>query len=110
VAGGAGPGAGGPGGGGPGGGGGRSAMLALLSSPYGVPPSDLQNKVQAALDDLNTALADPTAVPDSIKTKMDAYRDLKLQADEALAKDSAALKQVLTTKQEATLLSMGLVN
>jgi len=85
-------------------------MMSLLSSPYGIPASDLQNKVQAALDDLNTALADTTAVPDSIKTKMDTYRDLKLQADEELAKDTASLKQVLTTKQEATLLSMGLVN
>jgi hypothetical protein len=88
----------------------RGGFRALMQSPYGVPPNDLQNQLQAALDALNAALDDPNAVPDSVQTKMDAYRNLKLRADEQLDKDAMALKQVLTTKQEGTLLAMGLVN
>jgi hypothetical protein len=100
---------GGQGGPGGGGGGGRQAFISILSSPYGIAPSDTQNQVQKALDDLNQVLADTNATPDSIQAKMDAYRDAKLKAIELLEKDTVSLKQVLTAKQEATLLSMGLV-
>jgi len=87
---------GGGGGGGFGGGGGGA---------NGQPASDVQTK----LKDLNTALADTTTSPDDIKAKLQAYRDAKTAAKADLDKAQEDLKSVLTQRQEAVLVTMGLL-
>jgi hypothetical protein len=87
-----------------------TVFTSLFSSPYGIPPSDLQKQIQAALDALNQALTDNTATPDSIREKIDTYRAAKSKAMEQLTRDEAALNAVLTAKQEGSLVAMGLLN
>ena len=87
-----GPGGGG-GGGGPGGGGG------------GQPQSDLAKASQ----ELRTALDAENATPETIAAKLKAVRDARTKAEEALKTSREELKGVLSERQEAVLVSRGIL-
>jgi hypothetical protein len=93
-----GPGGGGPGGGGqgggPGGGGGGGGRFGQAS-----PEADA----------LNTALQSDGTTDADIKTKLQALRDARKKAAADLDAARADLQKVLTLRQEATLVSMGLL-
>jgi hypothetical protein len=92
-------GGGGPGGGGPGGpGGGGGAPLTTGTSPIAV--------ASAAL---GTALASDATSPDEIKDKLQALRDARKSAATDLEQAREDLAKVLTLRQEATLVQMGLL-
>jgi hypothetical protein len=80
---------GGPGGRGPGG--------TPDDSPVAVKTRELQQAVQA------------NASPDEIKAKIAALRDAKAKAREQVTQAQAELREVLTAKQEATLIGMGVL-
>jgi hypothetical protein len=81
--------------------------------PAGPPPdavgSAVQNPVQAALTDLQTALTEPDVTPDTIKAKVDAYHAALIKAREKLTRDRADLQSVLTQKQEAVMIVLGIM-
>jgi hypothetical protein len=89
---------GGPGGGpgGPGGGGGGRGG-------FGGPPSPEE-------DALRTALADTGTSPDDIKTKLQALRDARAKAAADLEAARGDLKKILTLRQEAVLVEMGILD
>ena len=89
-----GPGGGGPGGGGPGGGGGGR---------FG---GGQQSPEATAL---STALASDSTSPDDIKAKLQALRDARKKAQGDLDAARADLEKVLTLRQEATLVQMGVL-
>jgi hypothetical protein len=96
-------GGGGANGGGAGGGGGGGGAAAGGADAQ--PVSD----VQAKLKDLQTALDNKDTSADDIKTKLQAYRDAKTAAKADLAKAQDDLKSVLTQRQEAVLVTMGIL-
>jgi hypothetical protein len=93
--GGGGPGGGGPGGGGPGGGGPGGPGA-------GGPTAD-------AATALRTALASDATAPADIQAKLQALRDARKKAAGDLDQARADLEKVLTLRQEATLVQMGLL-
>jgi hypothetical protein len=66
--------------------------------------------VQAASTDLQTTLDNKDAKPDEIKAKLDAFRDAKSKAKDDLTSAQKDLESVLTQRQEAMLVMMGLLN
>jgi hypothetical protein len=84
--------------GGGGGGGGGGAANAQ-------PPTPVQEKMQA----LRETLDNKDASADDIKTKLADLRDAKAKAKEDLTKAQDDLKSVLTQRQEATLVMMGML-
>ena len=52
---------------------------------------------------------DSGAGPDEVKGKLAALRDARAKAREQLAQAQAELKEIVTSKQEATLMVMGLL-
>ena len=69
------------------------------------PQSDVQQKsadLQAALDNKDTK-------PEEIKAKLDALRAAKVKAKEELIKAQADLKTVLSVREEAVLVEMGIL-
>lgn len=84
-----GPGGGGPGGGGPGGG-----------------PGGVQNPEAEAL---RTALDNKDTSPAEIKAKLDAYRAAQKKRQAELEKAREDLKKVLSVRQEAVMVSMGIL-
>ncbi len=93
--GGGGGGGGGFGGGGPGGGG---APVTTGTSPIAV-----------ASADLGTALANDATSPEEIKDKLQALRDARKAAAADLEQAREDLAKVLTLRQEATLVQMGIL-
>jgi hypothetical protein len=85
-----------PGAGGPGGGPGAAAAQMFQGSP----------ESQA----LSTALQSDSTSNDDLKTKMAAVRDARKKAEDNLAAARADLQKVLTLRQEAVLLNMGVLN
>lgn len=81
------------GGGGPGGNGGRGGF---------------NNTPSPEAEDLQKAL-DAKASPDELKAKMAKLRDSRKSKEAALAKAQEDLRKVLTVRQEATAVSMGLL-
>jgi Spy/CpxP family protein refolding chaperone len=96
---------GGRGGGGGGGGGGAAGGGGGGGAANGQPTSDVQTK----LADLNTALDNKDTSADDIKTKLQALRDARTAAKADLAKAQDDLKSVLTQRQEAVMVSRGLL-
>ncbi len=72
----------------------------------GGPPSDENPEVTA----LRTVLESQKPAPEEIKTKLTAYRDAQKKNEEGLQKARADLRKVLTLKQEANLVLMGLLD
>jgi len=66
--------------------------------------------VQAASTDLQTTLDNKDAKPEDIKAKLDAFRDAKTKAKDDLTAAQKDLESVLTQRQEAMLVMMGLLN
>jgi Spy/CpxP family protein refolding chaperone len=100
-----GPGGGGPGGdpnanGGPGGPGGFGGP-----PPFDQTPSDVQQKA----DKLRQVMGDTGASSQEIKSALDDLRDAKAKAIENLTKARQELIQVLTSHQEAVLVSMNIL-
>jgi Spy/CpxP family protein refolding chaperone len=89
---------GGPGGGGPGGG-------------FGGPGASTQpSEVRTAMTDLQNTLNDQNASPDEIKSKLDAVRQARTKEKQDLVVAQQDLKSVLTQRQEAVLVVMGLLD
>jgi hypothetical protein len=61
------------------------------------------------MDALNTALASDSTSDDDIKTKLQALRDARKKAQDALDQAREDLKKVLTVRQEATLVQFGVL-
>jgi Spy/CpxP family protein refolding chaperone len=66
--------------------------------------------VEKAAQELQELLAGESPNTDQIKAKLTAYRTVKEKAKKDLAKAQQDLKQIVTVKQEATLVLMGLLN
>jgi hypothetical protein len=69
-----------------------------------------QSAVQKASADLQTTLDNKDATPADIKTKLDAFRAAKAQAKDDLAAAQKDLQSLLTQRQEAILVQMGMLN
>jgi hypothetical protein len=93
---------GGPGGpGGPGGTGG---------APGGAPTDANASPVQKASADLRSTLDNKDAKPDDIKAKLDALRAARTQAKQDLTAAQQELKGLLTQRQEAVMVEMGMLD
>ena len=92
---------GGRGRGGPGGGGG---------APAGAPDARPQSAVSAASSDLRKTLENTDAPADEIKTKLAALRDARMKARTTLESAQKDLKEILTQRQEAVLVTMGMMD
>jgi hypothetical protein len=86
--------------------GGENGGTTPAATPGGATPS----AVQAASTDLQTTLDNKDAKPDEIKAKLDAFRDAKSKAKDDLTAAQKDLESVLTQRQEAMLVMMGLLN
>jgi Spy/CpxP family protein refolding chaperone len=95
--------AGGMPGGGPGGMPGR-AMFMRNADPN-AQPADIENKAQT----LQTLLANKQAKPEAVVASLKAYRDARVKTKQDLAKAQQELKDVLTVRQEAQLVTMGIL-
>jgi hypothetical protein len=91
-------GAGGPGGGGPGG-----------AGFGGGAPTTQPSAAAAALQDLRGTLNDQNASADTIKEKLQVLRDARAKAKMDLAAAQQDLKSLLTQRQEAVLVMMGVL-
>ena len=99
--GGGGRGRGGPGG--PGGPGGGANAPADSNAPA-------PTAAQTAAKDLQATLDNKDAKPEEIKAKLTALRDAHSKAREDLTKAQAELKELLTQRQEAVLVNMGVLD
>ena len=95
-------GGGGRGRGGPGGPGGPNAP----ADPNAPAPT----AAQTAAKDLQATLDNKDAKPEEIKAKLTALRDAHSKAKEDLTKAQADLKELLTQRQEAVLVNMGILD
>lgn len=93
---------GGPGGRGPGQGPGPDAR--------GTAPDRELSAVEKAAQELQDLLATEAPKAEDIKTKLTAYRTAREKAKSDLAKAQDELKQIVTVKQEAALVLMGMLN
>jgi hypothetical protein len=84
-----------------GGGGGDNAGRNGGRGGFNAPPSPEAEDLQKALD--------AKASPDELKAKMAKLRDSRKSKEAALAKAQEDLRKVLTVRQEATAVSMGLL-
>jgi Spy/CpxP family protein refolding chaperone len=96
-------------GGGPGGFGGRRGGGNNGNAPTD-PNAPAPTGAQAAARDLQTTLDNKDAKPEEIKAKLTALRDARNKAKEDLTKAQADLKELLTQRQEAVLVNMGLLD
>jgi hypothetical protein len=72
---------------------------------------DAANPIAVSRDDLTKAVAVGTTTPDAdLKTKLTAVRDSVKKMTDQLATDQKALQGVVTVRQEAVLVSMGVLN
>ena len=89
-----------------------SGMMMFMAKPRPTSGPDVANQppsvTEAALA-LRKILQDKEAKTEDIAAAMKAYRDAKTKAKAELEKAQKALREVLTTKQEAQLLSLGLL-
>lgn len=108
-----------------GGGGGRGGMMGMMFGGRGGrggqggagdqqrrprPESDRpQNDVQKANEALATLLEGENPSPDQIKAKLAALRGAREKAKQQLATAQGELRQLLTLKQEASLVMMGIM-
>jgi hypothetical protein len=69
-------------------------------------PSDVQQK----LSDLVNLLQNKDAATDDVKAKVAALRDARTAAQADLAKAQDTLRSLLTVRQEAVLVAMGILN
>jgi hypothetical protein len=72
-------------------------------------PTTPTNPVAAATTDLRNVLDNKDAKPEEIKAKLTALRDARAKSKEELTKAQADLKELLTQRQEAVLVNMGML-
>jgi hypothetical protein len=73
--------------------------------------SDSTNPLAVARDDLSRSVATGTTTDDaSLKTKMTSVRDQRKKLEDQLATDQKALQALCSVRQEAILVSMGVLN
>jgi hypothetical protein len=92
--------------GGPGGQGGQPGQAAPAAPQEGQPTSALVT----ATHELQTTLDNKDAKPEEIKAKLQAYRDAKAAAKAEMTKAQGELRDLLTQRQEATLVMMGMLD
>ena len=85
--------------------GGRGGRGGTGGAAGGAEQSDIQKKSQ----DLQTLLNNPNATPEQIKTALTVLRDARIKTEQELAQAQAALKELLTQRQEAVLVVQGLL-
>lgn len=73
-------------------------------------PSGEQSAVQKAAASLRSALEDKSISADEIASRLAAYRQAKEQAKADLVKAQADLKELLSQRQEAQLVMMGMLD
>jgi hypothetical protein len=71
--------------------------------------SETQTPAQQASRDLNTTLENKNATAEEIAAKLKALREARAKAKESLAAAQKDLKEVLTQRQEAVLVEMGML-
>lgn len=81
------------------GGGGPAADNATTQGPYAIAASELR-----------TTLDNKDSTPDQIKAKLQALRDARDKANADVTAAQAELKSLLTARQEAVLVSQGVLN
>jgi hypothetical protein len=74
------------------------------------PSAQPLSPVRQAAADLRAVTQNKDSKPEEIKAKLDAYRQAKAQAKVQLAAAQQELKGLLTQRQEATLVEMGLLD
>jgi Spy/CpxP family protein refolding chaperone len=72
-------------------------------------PADMP-PVAAATENLRTLLEDESAEPADIKAALQALRDARSKAEQELAEAQTQLREVLSLRQEAALVTMGLLD
>ena len=77
--------------------------------PQGQPDREL-TPVEKAGDQLRTTLEDESASPEQIKNELTALRTAREKAKQQLGAAQQELRQILTLRQEAQLVLMGLLN
>ena len=90
-------------GGGPGGIAGRATLMRSLDP--NAQPADIETKAQT----LQTLLANKQAKPEAVVASLKAYRDARVKTRQDLAKAQQELKDLLTVRQEAQLVTMGIL-
>ena len=90
-------------GGGPGGIAGRATLM--RNADPNAQPADIETKSQT----LQTLLANKQAKPEAVAASLKAYRDARVKAKQDLAKARQELKDLLTVRQEAQLVTMGIL-
>jgi hypothetical protein len=73
-------------------------------------PQGEQTALDKATAQLQTTLENQSASPEDIKKQLTAVREAKIKAQQELATAQADLKQILTLRQEAQLVLMGMLN
>lgn len=78
--------------------------------PPGAPADDQpKSEVQQKVGELRTATENKDTKPEEIKAKMDALRAAREKAKADLQKQQVELRELLTMRQEAVLLTLGLM-
>ena len=77
--------------------------------PAGAPEREV-TPVEKASEELQALLENESAKPDQIKAKLTALRTAKEKVKQDLAKAQQDLQKILSVKQEATFVLMGLLN
>jgi hypothetical protein len=81
------------------------------AAPAATPAAAVQQSaVQKAAADLQAVLDNKDSTPADIKTKLDAFRAAKTQAKTDLTAAQTDLQSLLTQRQEAILVEMGMLN
>jgi hypothetical protein len=95
--------------GGPGGPGGGNSGNGPAATPGASPSNRWARFDSPEADALRAALASDSTSPEEIKTKLQALRDARKKANADLEQARADLQKVLTLRQEATLVQMGIL-
>ncbi|MCM8768131.1 MAG: hypothetical protein NC911_00365 [Candidatus Omnitrophica bacterium] len=78
-------------------------------TPSGQTASQEMSPVQKAASELESVLANKESKPAEINAKLTALRETRQKAKKELSEAQAALKEILTPRQEAQLVLMGLL-
>jgi hypothetical protein len=87
-----------------------AAVLRLMQAPYGAGGTGAAVLVAQKTIELQELLANKEAKPEDIRAGLTALRTVKEQARQELAQAQRSLRQVMTVRQEATLVLNGLLN
>ncbi|MCD6339720.1 MAG: hypothetical protein J7M29_10125 [Verrucomicrobia bacterium] len=89
----------------------RAARFGGIAMMFGRRPGSRGGaQVPAEIRELRDALENPNTPADTLKAKLDAYRKLRQKQDQELKAARDKLRQVLTLRQEAQLVMMGILD